>query len=162
MGMLQWLTTTDWFPFGPSPIDAPGVGLGLADGRIEAAAPDPANADTLYAAANDGGVWKTGVWGNDPPVWLPMTDDQLSLNFAGYHPIKVHPEKTALVFGAVCGPGAGGLKSANHFGESLENRFGPLGPTRVQIPPLRSLSRIPLPDWDRRPVRSLTPDDGSR
>ena len=114
MGMLQWLTTTDWFPFGPSPIDAPGVGLGLADGRIEAAAPDPANADTLYAAANDGGVWKTGVWGNDPPVWLPMTDDQLSLNFAGYHPIKVHPEKTALVFGVVCGPGAGVLKSANH------------------------------------------------
>ena len=27
--------------------------------------------------------------------------------------------------------------------KSLENRFGPLGPDEVQIPPLRSVSRIP-------------------
>jgi len=61
MGILQSLTTTDWFPFGPSPIDAPNVGLGLADGRIEAAAPDLSNPDVMYVGANNGGVWKTGV-----------------------------------------------------------------------------------------------------
>jgi photosystem II stability/assembly factor-like uncharacterized protein len=125
MGILQSLTTTDWFPFGPSPIDAPNVGLGLADGRIEAAAPDPSNPDVMYVGANNGGVWKTGVWGNDPPVWLPVTDGQRSLNFAGYHPLAVHPANPALVFGAVCGAGAGVQRSANHglswqlFGNAL-------------------------------------------
>jgi photosystem II stability/assembly factor-like uncharacterized protein len=114
MGILQSLTTTDWLPFGPAPIDAPNVGLGLADGRIEAAAPDPSNADVMYVGANDGGVWKTGVWGSDPPVWLALTDGQPSLNFAGYHPLAVHPANPALVFGAVCGVGAGVLRSANH------------------------------------------------
>jgi len=47
-------------------------------------------------------------------VWLPVTDGQRSLNFAGYHPLAVHPANPALVFGAVCGAGAGVLRSANH------------------------------------------------
>ena len=112
MSILQALTTTHWFPIGPSPVATGNVGLGLADGRIEAVAPDPANPDVMYAGATNGGVWKTGVWGNDPPVWLPLTDDQRSLNFAGYHPLVVHPANSQ-VLGAVSGAGAGVLRSGN-------------------------------------------------
>ena len=113
MSIVDWLSTTNWAPFGPSPIDAPGVGLGLAAGRIEAAAPHPSDPDVMYVAGNNGGVWKTGVWGNDPPVWLVFGDAEQSLNFAGYHPLLVHPANHNLVLGAVCGHGAGVLKSTN-------------------------------------------------
>jgi photosystem II stability/assembly factor-like uncharacterized protein len=113
MTILSSLTTTNWFPFGPAPIDALNVGLGLAAGRIEAAAPHPSDPGLMYVGANNGGVWKTGVWNNDPPTWLVLGDDQRSLNFAGYHPLAVHPAHPALVLGAVCGAGAGVLKSTN-------------------------------------------------
>jgi photosystem II stability/assembly factor-like uncharacterized protein len=113
MTIISSLTTTNWFPFGPSPIDAPNVGLGFAAGRIEAAAPHPSNPDVMYVGANNGGVWKTGVWNNDAPTWLSLGDDQRSLNFAGYHPLSVHPTQPSLVLGVVCGPGAGLLKSTN-------------------------------------------------
>ena len=113
MSILGALSTTKWFPFGPAPTDAPGVGLGLAAGRIEAAAPHPTSVDVMYVAGNDGGVWKTGVWNNDPPVWIMLGDDQASLNFGGYHPLVVHPANTNLVLGTVSGHGAGVLKSTN-------------------------------------------------
>src|SRR5947209_7357831 len=113
MSILGALSTTKWFPFGPAPIDAAGVGLGLAAGRVEAAAPHPTSADVMFVAGNNGGVWKTGVWNNDPPVWIMLGDDQASLNFAGYHPLLVHPANNNLVLGAVCGHGAGVLKSIN-------------------------------------------------
>jgi hypothetical protein len=67
----------------------------------------------MYVAGNNGGVWKTGVWGNDPPVWLVFGDAEQSLNFAGYHPLLVHPANHNLALGAVCGHGAGVLKSTN-------------------------------------------------
>jgi photosystem II stability/assembly factor-like uncharacterized protein len=113
MSLLAALTTTNWHPFGPAPIDAPNVGLGLAAGRIEAAAPHPTDPDVMYVGANNGGVWKTGVWNNTPPTWLALGDDQRSLNFAGYHPLAVHPAHPNLVLGVVCGAGAGLLKSTN-------------------------------------------------
>lgn len=113
MTLFSSLTTTNWFPIGPAPIDAPNVGLGFAAGRIEAAAPHPSNPDVMYVGANNGGVWKTGVWNNDPPTWLSLSDDQRSLNFAGYHPLRVHPAQSSLVLGVVCGAGAGLLKSTN-------------------------------------------------
>jgi photosystem II stability/assembly factor-like uncharacterized protein len=113
MSILSALSTTTWFPIGPAPIDAPNVGLGLAAGRIEAAAPHPTDPAVMYAAANNGGVWKTGVWTNDPPTWLSLGDDQQSLNFAGYHPLAVHRAHPQHVLGAVCGPGAGVLRSTN-------------------------------------------------
>jgi photosystem II stability/assembly factor-like uncharacterized protein len=111
--ILAALSTTSWYPIGPAPIDAGGVGLGLAAGRIEAAAPHPSSPDVMYVAGNDGGVWKTGVWTNDPPTWLSLGDDQRSLNFAGYHPLAVHRVHTQHVLGVVCGAGAGVLKSTN-------------------------------------------------
>jgi photosystem II stability/assembly factor-like uncharacterized protein len=107
------LTDTKWTAIGPSPTATPNVSLGFSAGRIEVAAPDPTNADTMYIGANGGGVWKTGVWNNAPPVWLSVSDDQPSLNFAGYHPLVVHPANNKLILGTVSGPGAGILKSTN-------------------------------------------------
>lgn len=107
------LSDTKWTAIGPAPTDTPTVGLGFSAGRIEVAAPDPTNADVMYVGANGGGVWKTGVWNNPSPVWLSLTDDQPSLNFAGYHSLVVHPANKNLILGAVSGPGAGILKSTN-------------------------------------------------
>ena len=118
MSILNVLTTTHWWPLGPSPIDTPGVGLGRAAGRIEGAAPDPVDGDVMYLASDNGGVWKTGTWRNTPqinvpPTWLAVSDGQPSLDFSGYHPIVVHPANQSLVLGLVSGTGAGVLKSTN-------------------------------------------------
>jgi hypothetical protein len=111
------LSTTKWTPIGPAPIHTPGVAQGFSAGRIEVAAPDPTNSDVMYIGADNGGVWKTGTW-NRPaaeggPVWIPLTDDQPSLNFNGYHPLVVHPGNHNLIYGLVSGPGAGVLRSTN-------------------------------------------------
>src|SRR4051812_48826817 len=113
MGILDSLSTTEWTPFGPAPIDAPGVGLGFAAGRLEAAAPHPTNATVMYVAACNGGIWQTRNWTHNPPAWTPRTDDQQSLQVGGYHCLAVHPAQPALVFAAASGHGAGVLRSAN-------------------------------------------------
>jgi photosystem II stability/assembly factor-like uncharacterized protein len=113
MSMLDWLSTTNWTAFGPAPIDTPNVGLGLGSGRIEAAAPHPVSTDVMYVAGSAGGVWKTGVWNSDPPVWLALGDAEESLSVAGYHPLVVHPANHNLILATVCGHGAGVLKSTN-------------------------------------------------
>jgi hypothetical protein len=51
MTLIDSLTTTTWEALGPSPIDAVGVGLGRAAGRVEAAATVPGHPETVYAAA---------------------------------------------------------------------------------------------------------------
>jgi len=113
------LSPTKWTAIGPAPVDTPNVSLGFSAGRIEAAAPDPGNIDTMYLGASGGGVWKTGVWNNPSPVWLVTSDEQPSINFGGYHPLVVHPAHNETVFGVVSGPGAGVLKSTN-FGLSWQ------------------------------------------
>jgi hypothetical protein len=113
------LSPTKWTAIGPAPVDTPNVSLGFSAGRIEAAAPDPGNIDTMYVGASGGGVWKTGVWNNPSPVWLVTSDEQPSINFGGYHPLVVHPAHNETVFGVVSGPGAGVLKSTN-FGLSWQ------------------------------------------
>src|ERR1041384_8720627 len=110
---LSWLSNTKWAAIGPAPVDTPNVSLGNSAGRIEVAAPDPKSADVMYVGANGGGVWKTGVWNNTPPVWLSVSDDQPSLNFSGYHSLVVPPAHSKLILGVVSGPGAGLLKSPN-------------------------------------------------
>jgi photosystem II stability/assembly factor-like uncharacterized protein len=112
-GNLMNLSSTKWTAIGPAPVDTPNVSLGHSAGRIEAAAPDPSNSDVMYVGANGGGVWKTGVWYNTPPTYICVGDGQPSLNFAGYHPLVVHPANKNLILGIVSGPGAGLLKSTN-------------------------------------------------
>ncbi len=113
MGILDSLSTTNWTPFGPAPIDAPGVGLGLAAGRIEAAAPDLTDVNAMYIVGNNGGVWMTSVWTNKPPIWVALGDAQESMQIGGYHPLAVHPANHNLVFCVASFHGAGLLKSTN-------------------------------------------------
>src|ERR1700761_6298384 len=103
MSIVDWLSTTKWNSIGPSPVDTPGVSLGVSAGRAEVAAPDPKNADVMYVGGSNGGVWKTGVWPAAPPTWIPFTDAAPSLNFSGYHTLAVHPADSKLVFGVVSG-----------------------------------------------------------
>jgi len=116
---VPFLSTTQWNPIGPAPIDAPGVAQGFTAGRIEAAAPHPANSDVMYIGGDNGGVWKTATWNRTSadggPVWLPLTDDQPSLDFSGYHPlvVKSGPFGRDTILGAVSGVGAGILKSTD-------------------------------------------------
>ncbi len=107
------LNKTYWMPIGPAPVDTPGTALGHTVGRIDVAAPDPGNVDTMYVGGSGGGVWKTAVWTRSDPIWLAFTDDQPSINVAGYHSLAVHPAHHGTVFALVSGPGAGVLKSTD-------------------------------------------------
>ena len=113
------LSTTNWKAIGPAPVLTPGVAQGFSAGRIEAAVPHPADGEVMYIAADNGGVWKTATWNRSSadggPIWLPLTDDQPSLDFAGYHPLIVRagPGGRDTILGAVSRAGAGILKSTS-------------------------------------------------
>ncbi len=62
-GQDEGITT----PEGPNPVA----------GVVEAMAPLPNNADTLYAATGNGGVWKTTNAKAMSPMWTPLTDRML-------------------------------------------------------------------------------------
>ena len=113
MTLLQALSTTNWLPIGPSPVSTPGVGLGFAVGRVEAAVADPGNSNVVYVAGANGGVWKTSDWNSDFPTWWPLGDFEESLDLGGYHCLAVHPAEHELILGTVSGHGAGVLESLN-------------------------------------------------
>ena len=75
-----------WVPEGPAPIQLAPIGpvpapeYSEATGAIKAAAAHPANADILYVATVNGGIWKTTNATAVSPTWTPQTDDQKSLS----------------------------------------------------------------------------------
>ena len=103
------LSSAQWTPIGPAPIDTKG-GLDQISGRIQAAAPDPNNPTTIYVGGDNGGVWKSTT---TPPSWTPLTDTLSSLGVTGYHTLVVHPANSNLVLGLASGPGAGLLQSGD-------------------------------------------------
>src|SRR5438067_1523960 len=50
-------------------------------GAINAIAPDPQNANVLYVATVNGGIWKTNNATAASPSWIPLTDRFPSLSF---------------------------------------------------------------------------------
>lgn len=107
------LSTTQWTSIGPSPINTPDRPV---TGRVSAAAPDPTDADVMYVAGDNGGVWKTTNWQTASaggPTWKPLTDNQQSLDFSGYHPLVVHPADHLRILAAVSGTGGGVLQSTD-------------------------------------------------
>ncbi|MGE3472700.1 MAG: WD40/YVTN/BNR-like repeat-containing protein [Vicinamibacterales bacterium] len=69
--------TLQWQPLGPRPItNEYWSGGANASGRVSAVAVDPTDANTAYAAAAGGGVWKTTDGGQS---WTPLTDQLSSL-----------------------------------------------------------------------------------
>lgn len=75
-------STLNWKPFGAAPNTAGQVenlGDGEVTGAINAVAPHPNDANTLYVGAVNGGIWLTRNAMNAVPTWTNLTDDQPSL-----------------------------------------------------------------------------------
>ena len=110
----------------------------------------------MYACGSDGGVWKTQDFVSGAPRWTPLTDRQVSLNTAGYHPLTVHPADHQMVLAGVSGHGAGVLVSTDggteyvdaegqrvfDVGRGDDDRVHP-GPTRRSCT-RRAVERAPL------------------
>ncbi len=130
MALLDQLYTTTWLAIGPAPIDTPGIQLGLSAGRIVGVAMHPRDENTVYVAADGGGIWKTTTWREVAPRWTPLTDDQMSLNVGGYHTILVPPAAPDTVI-AACNIGV--LRSDNAgqtwtlLGEGVLDQGGQVG-----------------------------------
>ena len=64
-------------PLGPTAVTNGAVaGAGQISGRVTGIATDPTNANVIYAATADGGVWKTV---DDGTTWADTTDTQPTL-----------------------------------------------------------------------------------
>jgi hypothetical protein len=115
---LPKLTPTSWTPIGPSPVaQSPEYTGPVMSGRVSSAAPLPGNNNTMYLAADGGGIWKTNDWLDPSPVWTPLTDGTSSTvsgdGNIGYKTVVVCPSNTNILYAAVQGPGGGILKSSN-------------------------------------------------
>ncbi|MFV1967357.1 MAG: beta-propeller fold lactonase family protein, partial [Pirellulaceae bacterium] len=74
----------DWIAQGPAPIVLGGVENVPVDNQVSGAlhtvAAHPTDADILYAASVNGGIWKTNDATSARPTWTPLTDSQESLS----------------------------------------------------------------------------------
>lgn len=74
-----------WSPLGPAPTQGAQVVVppdNEVAGAVHALAPHPTNANILYAASVNGGVWRTNNATAADPDWTPLTDFQRSLSTA--------------------------------------------------------------------------------
>src|SRR6516165_7204268 len=73
----------NWIDQGPGPIDG-GNNVQITNrpqaGAIEAVAVDPSNANRIFVASVDGGVWRTNNATAANPTWTPLTDQFPSLS----------------------------------------------------------------------------------
>lgn len=109
------LSGSSWTPVGPAPI-LNGQGIALrtdVSGRLNGVAAHPSDPNTIYVAADGGGVWKTSNGGHS---WRPLTDSiattMASVAIARSNPLVVY----AGTGGAGNGPsnfGIGVLVSTN-------------------------------------------------
>ena len=110
--------TEKWTFIGPRPLlplatgQAVFNGTPYSSGRIAAIAVDPRNGDVVYAGTATGGVWKTTDGGQN---WLPLTDDQPSLNVGALALDPGNPDTIYVGTGEANSGfyGAGILKSTN-------------------------------------------------
>jgi hypothetical protein len=114
------LSTSAWAPIGPAPVF-----LGItAAGRINVAAPDPANDNIMYVGADNGGIWKTSNWLDPSPAWTPLTDQPQVLSQSIHeHDLIV---TSGAVYAAASGPGGGILHSTDggvHWDYLANDRF---------------------------------------
>ncbi len=100
------LSASNWTPIGPATPDS---------GRIDVAAPDPADPNVMYVGAHIGGIWKTTDWSDASPVWTEVTNLPQILSLAVHeHDLVVFPAtNTTIVLAAASGPGGGVLRSGD-------------------------------------------------
>jgi hypothetical protein len=75
-----------WIAQGPAPLlNGQPIGMEAQGnpqaGAVQAIAPLPGDANTLYVATTSGGVWKTTDATDPEPAWTPLTDGLHSLTF---------------------------------------------------------------------------------
>ena len=82
-----------WVEQGPGPIlrgQSEGIPNNPVSGAVTGIAVDPLNANTVYLATVNGGVWKTTNATAPSPTWFPLTDQQLpalSINSLALSPL---------------------------------------------------------------------------
>src|SRR5215204_668395 len=82
LGSASPLYAQQWTPQGPAPNrqgQVEGIANGEVTGAVNAVAPHPTDANILYIAAVNGGVWKTTNGMAPNPTWQRQTDFQASL-----------------------------------------------------------------------------------
>ena len=93
--------STTWVEQGPGPILGAFNAVVPAQnnpevGAVAGLATDPSNADVIYAATVNGGVWKTTNGTSLNPTWTPLTD--LALPFLSTNSIAISPVNSNIVF----------------------------------------------------------------
>ncbi|AVP96400.1 RTX toxin [Ahniella affigens] len=72
-----------WVPLGPAPAtngQVEGIAQGEVVGAVNALAAHPTDPDVVFAAAVNGGIWRTGNATASAPTWVPQTDSLGSLS----------------------------------------------------------------------------------
>jgi photosystem II stability/assembly factor-like uncharacterized protein len=110
---LVELNNTLWMPIGPAPVSTTGGNAPVVAGRVDSAVADPYNDEVVYIATDAGGVWKTSDWFDPNPTWLPLTDDQPSLEVGGYHALAMAPSNSSVLYVGASGTGGGVLKTTD-------------------------------------------------
>jgi hypothetical protein len=103
----QTLNPVSWQSIGPSPVM-----YGPNTGRVTALAPNPTNANIMYAGSENGGIWETTDWQDPSPAWVPLTDNQPSPAI-GEHALAVAHSNPSVIYAAASSPSGGILKSTN-------------------------------------------------
>lgn len=109
-----------WTEIGPFQINpGPAKGSAATSGRVVGIAPDPTNANVIYVASSDGGVWKTTTGGLDPdgtgplPAWRPLTDFEQTLVMGS---IAVSESNSQIVY---AGTGEANFEADSYFGQGI-------------------------------------------
>lgn len=97
-----------WTDIGPNAMTNGQVrsigGNSTAIGAVQAMAFDPTNSSTLFAAAPNGGIWRTTDANAASPVWVPIADQVASLSIAD---IAIDPDNPNRLVAAVGGTADG-------------------------------------------------------
>jgi hypothetical protein len=106
-----------WQPQGPGPI-LQGQPYGMDPqgnpdvGSVAALAPDPANADILYAGTTSGGVWMTTNATASAPTWAPLTDSQQVLSIGA---LALSPTDSGTIYAGTGNFSSGSLPDSSFF-----------------------------------------------
>jgi len=96
-----------WTLIGPQPIQ---LATSTYAGRVTSLAVDPRNANTVFAGAAAGGVWKSTDGGNN---WTPLTDNQVSLAIGS---LILDPNNPDIIY---AGTGEGYFSYDAYYGAGL-------------------------------------------
>ena len=87
------LGSPTWISSGPGPNVIQGLNEQPVSGAVNDLALHPSNADLLYAATVNGGIWKTENATNSSPSWTPSTDQvpSLAISSLAFSPLDCDP-----------------------------------------------------------------------